>query len=214
MIKELVPEEEVGMGGKENRVYWPVGMEEWLRPKKREVKKKNNDDEDEMFRNPTPANFAARKVVRESNRAPLSDEVKETLREVGSVADVQRILEGVMAERVAAELEEEKGGNEQPKKKVKRMPAKEGGNGAMPKKPASAKKKKVKEPPTPSLSNVDDEEEGLSMPDLSSEDDDELGDAKRNVTKGAAPARQSGRARTTKATYVEPDADADEDDEE
>lgn len=37
----LVPEEEVGMGGPEGRVYWPPGMEEWLRPKKREVKKKD-----------------------------------------------------------------------------------------------------------------------------------------------------------------------------
>lgn len=33
-----VPEEEVGMGGPDGRVYWPPGMEEWLRPKKREVK--------------------------------------------------------------------------------------------------------------------------------------------------------------------------------
>ncbi|KAI9374720.1 UV-endonuclease UvdE-domain-containing protein [Aspergillus egyptiacus] len=29
-----VPEEEVGMGGPERRVYWPPGMEEWLRPKR------------------------------------------------------------------------------------------------------------------------------------------------------------------------------------
>ncbi|PYH49489.1 UV-endonuclease UVE-1 [Aspergillus saccharolyticus JOP 1030-1] len=29
-----VPEEEVGMGGPDRRVYWPPGMEEWLRPKK------------------------------------------------------------------------------------------------------------------------------------------------------------------------------------
>jgi UV DNA damage endonuclease len=29
-----VPEEEVGMGGPERRVYWPPTMEEWLRPKK------------------------------------------------------------------------------------------------------------------------------------------------------------------------------------
>jgi len=36
----VIPEEEVGMGGAENRVFWPMGMEEWLRPKKREVKKK------------------------------------------------------------------------------------------------------------------------------------------------------------------------------
>ncbi|KAK4637597.1 UV-damage endonuclease [Fulvia fulva] len=37
---ELIPDDEVGMGGPEGRVYWPPGMEEWLRPKKREVKKK------------------------------------------------------------------------------------------------------------------------------------------------------------------------------
>ncbi|KAK8101470.1 hypothetical protein PG999_011844 [Apiospora kogelbergensis] len=38
----VIPEEEVGMGGPENRVFWPMGMEEWLRPKKREVKKKTD----------------------------------------------------------------------------------------------------------------------------------------------------------------------------
>jgi UV DNA damage endonuclease len=38
---ELILEEKVGMGGSEGRVYWPPGMEEWLRPKKREVKKKD-----------------------------------------------------------------------------------------------------------------------------------------------------------------------------
>lgn len=37
----LVAEEDVGMGGPEGRVYWPPSMEEWLRPKKREVKKKD-----------------------------------------------------------------------------------------------------------------------------------------------------------------------------
>ncbi|KAK8035509.1 UV-endonuclease UvdE [Apiospora rasikravindrae] len=38
--RRVIPEDEVGMGGPENRVFWPMGMEEWLRPKKREVKKK------------------------------------------------------------------------------------------------------------------------------------------------------------------------------
>jgi UV DNA damage endonuclease len=38
---ELIPDEDVGMGGPDGRVYWPPGMEEWLRPKKREVKKKD-----------------------------------------------------------------------------------------------------------------------------------------------------------------------------
>ncbi|KAI0445101.1 UV-endonuclease UvdE [Xylaria telfairii] len=35
-----VPEAELGMGGPDNRVYWPIGMEEWLRPQKREANKK------------------------------------------------------------------------------------------------------------------------------------------------------------------------------
>lgn len=35
-----VTEEEVGMGGPERRVYWPRGMEEWLRPAKKVVKPK------------------------------------------------------------------------------------------------------------------------------------------------------------------------------
>ena len=44
-----VPESELGMGGPENRVYWPIGMEEWLRPCKKEVKrKKGKVDEDDL----------------------------------------------------------------------------------------------------------------------------------------------------------------------
>ncbi len=38
--EKMVSPERVSMGGPEGRVYWPEGMEEWLRPKKREVKKK------------------------------------------------------------------------------------------------------------------------------------------------------------------------------
>lgn len=33
-----VPDDEVGMGGPEGRVYWPPGMEAWLRPVKRTAK--------------------------------------------------------------------------------------------------------------------------------------------------------------------------------
>lgn len=42
-----IPESEQGMGGPENRVYWPVGMEDWLRPQKRELIKKRKADNDE-----------------------------------------------------------------------------------------------------------------------------------------------------------------------
>lgn len=39
---QRVADHEVAMGGPDNRVYWPPSMEEWLRPKKREVKKKDS----------------------------------------------------------------------------------------------------------------------------------------------------------------------------
>ncbi|KAK1829130.1 UV-endonuclease UvdE-domain-containing protein [Podospora conica] len=42
-----IPDEEVGMGGPENRVYWPPGNEEWLRPKKREMKRSQAVEESE-----------------------------------------------------------------------------------------------------------------------------------------------------------------------
>ncbi|KAL8932562.1 MAG: hypothetical protein Q9216_006782 [Gyalolechia sp. 2 TL-2023] len=36
----IVPDEEIGMGGPDGRVYWPPGQEHWLRPVKRVVKAK------------------------------------------------------------------------------------------------------------------------------------------------------------------------------
>ncbi|TVY89476.1 UV-damage endonuclease [Lachnellula willkommii] len=215
ITKELVPEEEVGMGGKENRVYWPPGMEEWLRPKKRETKKKRGDDDDAMFQNPTPANFAARKAITARNKAPLSDEIKEKLKKATSVADVQGILEDVKAERSAEAgvVDEDEDEDAEPvSKKAKTTPAK--------KRPAPAKKaalgKKVKAIPTPSVSNLDDEDEDededLSMPDLSAVDED--GTKKKKTMRVAAPARQSGRARGKKTNYAEADGDGDSNEDE
>ncbi|EQL30262.1 hypothetical protein BDFG_07255 [Blastomyces dermatitidis ATCC 26199] len=38
IVATVIPEEEVGMGGPEGRVYWPPGMEEWLQSAKRSSK--------------------------------------------------------------------------------------------------------------------------------------------------------------------------------
>ncbi|KAF5668103.1 putative UV-endonuclease UVE-1 [Fusarium heterosporum] len=38
--EKIVSAEDFAMGGPQDRVYWPEGMEDWLRPKKREVKTK------------------------------------------------------------------------------------------------------------------------------------------------------------------------------
>jgi UV DNA damage endonuclease len=36
----VIPDDQIGMGGPEGRVYWPPGMEHWLRPMKKVVKPK------------------------------------------------------------------------------------------------------------------------------------------------------------------------------
>jgi UV DNA damage endonuclease len=193
-IKEEVKEEDVGMGGSENRVYWPVGMEEWLRPKKREVKKKGGGVDEEMFRNPTPANFEARKAITARNKEPLNAEMKERLEKAGNVADVLKFLEDIKMERSNREEEEEK-----PAKKAK----------ATTKRAAPAKKKTAKRVRTPSVSMKDedeDEEQDLSMPEFSA---DEEVSTEANAVK-AVPARQSGRAGAKRKSYAEVDEDVEE----
>ncbi|KAL8741374.1 MAG: hypothetical protein Q9184_008393, partial [Pyrenodesmia sp. 2 TL-2023] len=41
-LPEIVPDEDVGMGGPDGRVYWPPGQEHWLRPVKRVIKPKED----------------------------------------------------------------------------------------------------------------------------------------------------------------------------
>lgn len=57
----VIPEEEVGMGGPDGRVYWPPTMEEYLRPMKRIVKKKEPDD-----KTPKRMTTAQRKAAKEA----------------------------------------------------------------------------------------------------------------------------------------------------
>jgi UV DNA damage endonuclease len=195
VAKEQIPEDDIGMGGVENRVYWPPGMEEWLRPKKREVKKKGGDDEEEIFKNPTPENFAARKAVTARNKTPLSDAAKEKLRDARCVADIQKILEEIMEDANAAEARDD--AEERPAtKKSKTTPAR---------KIAPAKKKAARNVPTPSISNIeDDEEEDLSMPDLSAEEDETT---TKVVVEAAVPTRQSIRAIGKRKSYAEDNGD-------
>lgn len=57
-----IPLEEVSMGGPERRVYWPPGHEEWLRPKKRVIVRKNTAvGEDTEIVEPTAAASPAKK---------------------------------------------------------------------------------------------------------------------------------------------------------
>ena len=198
MAKDQIPEEDVGMGGHENRVYWPLGMEEWLRPKKREVKKKGFDDEAEILKNPTPANFAARKAITARNRAPLSDAMKEKVREAGSLADIQKILEEIKGENNNAE-EREGGGDEKPiAKKSNSTPAKK----TMP-----AKKRKAENVVALELADMEDEEEDdLSMPDLSANENETA----KVAEKASSLGRQSIRVAGKRKSYVEDNGESSE----
>ena len=78
-IQAEIADDEVGMGGPEGRVYWPPGMEHWLRPVKKVVKPKA-----EKLENMTPAQ--KRKVA----AAEAAENVQE---EVGveGIADAQAV---------------------------------------------------------------------------------------------------------------------------
>lgn len=49
----VIADDDVGMGGPEGRVYWPPGMEHWLRPVKKVIKPKSSPDSAEVA---TPVN--------------------------------------------------------------------------------------------------------------------------------------------------------------
>ncbi|KAL9054291.1 MAG: hypothetical protein Q9162_004249 [Coniocarpon cinnabarinum] len=77
----VIPEEELNMGGPDGRVYWPPGMEEWLRPVKRVVKKKDPDDPPA-----TKLSAAQRKIVIAQAKAELAQELTAKKNKVSSEA--------------------------------------------------------------------------------------------------------------------------------
>lgn len=178
---EMIPEEEVGMGGPESRVYWPPGMEEWLVPKKREVKPKGVEVDDLSV--PTPYNFKARREIKTRENRPLDEELRQRIIEANTIAEVSKVVDEVK-ERNRAEAAE-----------LLELPGKgKKAANATPKK-ATSKKKKVKTP-TPELTDGS-ESEDLSM-DLGDEEDESVKVTKevvkekreRSTSRRSASARQ------------------------
>lgn len=62
-----IPEEEVGMGGPEGRVYWPPGKEDWLRPAKKPTRAK-----------PDEGSGTKSKSVRKTRQATKASQVQAT----------------------------------------------------------------------------------------------------------------------------------------
>jgi UV DNA damage endonuclease len=101
-----IPDEEVGMGGPERRVYWPRGMEEWLRPAKKIVKpkpspKKIKKEPDTNGTLETPV----KKLARAPKRAPSSSKSRtkrkaeeiESTPELDELSELSAELEGAVA---------------------------------------------------------------------------------------------------------------------
>jgi UV DNA damage endonuclease len=78
----LIPDSEVSMGGPDRRVYWPPGMEEWLRPKKREVKPR--DPEKARSTAERAAMRRAEKAAWQAAREASADAGTETVATAGT----------------------------------------------------------------------------------------------------------------------------------
>lgn len=85
----IVPEAEVGMGGPEGRVYWPPGMEHWLRPPKRVVKKEGGAA--------TPA-----KKKRKTGTAGASDDASALNDEMAPTGNVEKPAKKAASKRAGS----------------------------------------------------------------------------------------------------------------
>lgn len=180
----IVPEDEVAMGGPENRVYWHVGFEEWLRPKKREVKPRDPAKAKTTAEKAAAkrAEKAAWQAAREASAGPDDASIKT---EVLSASDVGG----------TAKIDIEKSKSVYEKAKTSK---------AKPARAPASKKKKIEKAavPTPSTS---DQDEDMSMPDLSDVEET----AKISTERPVLSKRQSSRGtnRRKPVNYAEADED-------
>ncbi|KAK5721353.1 hypothetical protein LTR17_014642 [Elasticomyces elasticus] len=210
---ELVPEEEVGMGGPEGRVYWPPGMEEWLRPKKREVKKKDPVEEDAKTKAKLKKDAEKAYREREAEKAAANGgaEVGAESSDAGEAvtpatkkakaAMKKKELADKMKATAKAEADEAKTLAKEAAKEAK------AGGGSVVKAEPKAKRVRIKQEkeevaaPTPSPS-----EEELDLPDEDDEEDEQAVTpaVKRMNTAGR---KTNGRAAKTKKVSYADDAD-------
>ncbi|KXT06083.1 hypothetical protein AC578_1425 [Pseudocercospora eumusae] len=181
----LIPEEDVGMGGPEGRVYWPPTMEEWLRPKKREVKKKDPAAE----KAPTKAQKAkqeAAEIYAANEAAKKAGKTEPDVKE----EDFESDLEATPATKKAKAAMRAKAKADAEKAAIKAAAAEvKAANKPAPKKNGRAKKE-PQAVPTPSAS--DEEEDDVPAP----------------VAKRPAVSRQaSRRSAKSRVSYKEDDDD-------
>ena len=181
----VVPESEIAMGGEDGRVYWPPTMEEWLRPKKREVKPKG----------PPKIQTLAEKVA-------LKRAEKAAKEADGGVNKSEEVEESVLTPKSEA-LDDGT-----PKFKVEDIKATISKPKAVRAPKAGKSRKKAAAVPTPSTSD-DNEDEELDGELSDFSDDEEPPPTKRTGGKRAAVSRAPSGRTTSRAkkpvNYVEDD---------
>lgn len=200
----IVPDNEIAMGGPEGRVYWPPGMEEWLRPKKREVKPRDPDKAKSTAEKAAErrAEKAAWQAAREASAE--GDSIKT---EIASEAGERPKVDVEASKSVSVTAKDENG-------KAMAKLARAGPKS----KPVAKARKSAKNVPTPSTSDQEsemtdfDDGRDVEMPDLTDGEERILAKKPRKaVQRPAAGRRQSGRgAKQAVASYAE-DEDENED---
>ena len=187
-IQSVIEDDEVGMGGPEGRVYWPPGMEEWLRPVKRVVKPKDPD---------APAkSTAAKKGKAAAAAAAAEEEAKQ---------NATKLEEEVQPNGVTPEAVPTVNGNTKGKGKGKGTAAKEEEEKSKSekKKPAAARKNAGKEP-EPVISAREDEEEPKL--DFSAKEEEEEAETPAPVPKkGKAATKRKSTRSSKRVSYAESD---------
>lgn len=202
--QQVIPDNDIGMGGSEGRVYWPPGMEHWLRPVKRVVKPKEPKAE-EGGTKMTPAMKAAATKAAAKAGVKTEEDTADPPEENG---DEAAVTPATKKARAALDAKPASKAKTAAKKPTPKKTAQKG----------EKKRQSAKSVPTPSTSDEEDGEDSEES-DFESDGNNEAEEerkpvAKRSKTNGAgkvaagsAGKRQSGRAK--KISYAE-----DEDDEE
>ena len=182
---DLIPDDEVGMGGPEGRVYWPPGMEEWLRPKKREVKKKEPKEKTKaQIKKEAEEAYAAR----EAEKAKIKGATNGTAENVDEDEDGDELATPATKKAKAAMRKKAKADT------VKAAARTDGAG-----KQGGRKAKVKKEAPLPSPPS--DESEELDLDD--DEGDEPVTPAAKRLNAGSRKA--GGRATKKRISYKEED---------
>lgn len=222
--QQVILDDDIAMGGPEGRVYWPPGMEHWLRPQKRVVKPKAPKPEgaEGSSTKMTPAmkaaatKAAAKAEIKDEEAAADGDKVAAAAPEAedeGPVTPATKKARAALAAKPMAKTKTETKTKAPAvaKKEKKATPKAAAAAAAAAQTGRAPRRKSAKSVPTPSTSDEHDDED--AMESIIDDDEDEHGEEKKK--KGKKPAvrktkaagkRQSGRAKKT--SYAE-----DEDDE-